>query len=200
MKLQRNPKSKIAYDRWDQMFPIDHAKEGSPCETFHSIVPVKSPTWSGISLTGGGIIWGKAHPAVQSFHVFLSSGAPGSHWPAIAIAERRQPVSAIINGRVTEFDTEKAKFDALVEAWEDHQTGRSVTDFNHVAYTQIIGMGTTAIAWLLDKLTEGDGDWIYALKCITGQEAETPDMYGDADRVIAAWRAWGDRYAAKPKR
>ncbi|MGD0388713.1 MAG: hypothetical protein ABSC42_07135 [Tepidisphaeraceae bacterium] len=104
---------------------------------------------------------------------------------------------AFVGGRKRKFGSLSAKFHALVNDWEDAHLGRSTTDYNHVAYAQIIGIGPQAVPLLLKKLEDGDGDWIYALKCITGEEADTPDMHGNADKVISAWLKWGRRHVKK---
>ena len=98
---------------------------------------------------------------------------------------------AIVGGRSRTFGSAEAKFEALAEEWEESTAALSRLDVNHTAYHQVIGMGPPVVPMLLDRLRGGDTDWIYALKCITGHEAETPDMVGDHDRVIAAWLDWG---------
>jgi hypothetical protein len=102
---------------------------------------------------------------------------------------------ALIGGESKEYPCLGDKFLALVKAWEDHNRARSVMDYDHVSYAQIIGMGERAIPLLMARLEQGEGDWIYALKCITGVQAETPDMHGDPDAVISAWLEWGKRNA-----
>jgi len=104
------------------------------------------------------------------------------------------PVKALIDGGAVSFKSMEEKFAALLEAWEDHNAGRSVTNYDHPAYLQIVGMGDWVVPRLLEKLEEGDGDWIYAIKLITGHEEETAAMVGDGDQVIAAWLEWGKTY------
>jgi len=99
--------------------------------------------------------------------------------------------SAILDGNTVIFSSIRDKFDALAETWEDKLGGSSVLNLNDVIYHQIIGMGAEIIPFLLERLRESEGHWIYALKCISGDQAESPEMHGDADRVINAWLAWG---------
>ena len=98
---------------------------------------------------------------------------------------------AFIGGQVALFESAAEKFAALADDWEASGAGLSRVDYNHVAYHQVIGMGVVVVPLLLERLRQGDGDWVYALKCVTGEQAETPVMWGDADRVIGAWLAWG---------
>jgi hypothetical protein len=102
--------------------------------------------------------------------------------------------SALIDGKSLPFRSAAAKFDALAEAWERHNAGRSVRDYYHLAHMQIIGMSELAIPHLLQRMKRGDAKWVFALKCISGMEADTPDMLGDSERIIQAWLAWGEEY------
>jgi hypothetical protein len=101
---------------------------------------------------------------------------------------------AWIGGKPLSFSTIQEKLEALAEAWEEQHAGRSVLSLNHIAYHQIIGMGEAAIPLLIERVRNGEAHWIYALKCISGEQAETPEMQGDADRVIEAWVEWGRRW------
>ena len=52
-------------------------------------------------------------------------------------------------------------------------------------------MGREIIPFLLERLGKGEGHWIHALKCISGEQAESAEMHGNADAVIGAWIEWG---------
>ncbi|HET6251234.1 MAG TPA: hypothetical protein VFE47_26360 [Tepidisphaeraceae bacterium] len=88
---------------------------------------------------------------------------------------------AIIGGRCIVFTDPKSKFDALAEAWDDDNLGMSTSNYQHPAHLQIIGMGTAAIPMLLDKLRQGQRRWVYALKFITGEQPDTPEMKANAE-------------------
>ena len=45
---------------------------------------------------------------------------------------------AIIDGSSRAFSSDAEKFDALAQAWHEHQIGSPTLDFNHSAYHQII--------------------------------------------------------------
>jgi hypothetical protein len=109
------------------------------------------------------------------------------------LASTNCSLAAIVGGKPASFPDASAKFDALADSWDDVNLGRSVIDYHDTALLQIIGMGTDAIPFLLQRVANGHSEWIYALKCITGQDAESPDMHGDEDRVIDAWISWGKR-------
>lgn len=108
--------------------------------------------------------------------------------------ERKQPIYAFIGGRTVEFDSLQAKFDTLVEQWETFHLGRSVLKFDHSAYMQVVGMGSPVIPLILNRLEAGDPNWIYALKLITGEQVEGPEIVGDAEAVIGAWLEWGRKH------
>jgi hypothetical protein len=97
----------------------------------------------------------------------------------------------LIGGKSVAFNTIKDKFEALAQSWEAYNSGRSIQDNHHIAHLQIIGIGKPAIPLLLNRMLQGQVKWVYALKCITGVEAEPRDSHGDADAIIKSWLAWG---------
>jgi hypothetical protein len=106
-------------------------------------------------------------------------------------------LTAIVDGNSRLFPNPQAKFEALAESWKDYNLGKSVVEYHDFAMQQIIGMGATAVPFLIERLSAGEPEWIYALKSIAGQEADTPEMLGDEDRVVRAWLEWGSRDGAK---
>lgn len=107
--------------------------------------------------------------------------------------QRDLPPKALIDGVSRTSSSADEKFAALAEDWENHNFGRPVIDFNHIAHFQIIGMGQPAVRPLIERVARGEGKWIYSLKCITGEEAETPEMHGNGKEVIQAWAEWERR-------
>lgn len=99
--------------------------------------------------------------------------------------------NAVISGTPCLFSTDAEKFNALAEAWNDHHIGLATLDFNHPAYHQIIGMGRTAVPFLLERLQRREVGWIYALKCISGEQAAPLGTRGGD--AIDAWLNWGRR-------
>jgi hypothetical protein len=101
---------------------------------------------------------------------------------------------AIIGGKPAIFPDAESKFMALSIAWDDDNLGMSTSNYQHPAHLQIIGMGTAAIPMLLERLRQGERRWVYALKCITGEQPDAPEMRGNADQVIRAWVDWGTQH------
>jgi hypothetical protein len=112
---------------------------------------------------------------------------------AMAMLPRYQPlpISALINGASVEFATQQEKFDALVEVWRSHTRGRSVVTFDHIAYSQIIGMGVIAIPMLLRRVMMRERNWFYALTIIAGEAAHKVTSNGDLDACCYDWLRWG---------
>lgn len=100
--------------------------------------------------------------------------------------------SAIIENRPVEFDSIDAKIDALEEWWREYNDGKSMVDYNHFAYFQIIGLGSSALPSLLKRVRDGSNSWFVALKAITGFSADTKDMKGKPQEARQAWIKWYD--------
>ncbi len=103
-------------------------------------------------------------------------------------------LSAIVDGKAVIFNEINDKFSALVQKWEDYNSGKSVVDFCHFSYLQIIGLGMPAVPMLLGKVNGGSDDWYLALKCITGVAVTTPEMKGDGEAIKDAWLNWGQKH------
>ena len=104
---------------------------------------------------------------------------------------RNLPLTAIINGREQVYNNIAEKFHALARVWSDYNAGRSVTEYQHAAYLQVIGMGRDAVPFLLREIARGNGNWLLALKYITGAVVTNPEMRGDFDAIRRSWNDWG---------
>jgi hypothetical protein len=104
------------------------------------------------------------------------------------------PNCALINGESSDYGGVEAKFYALANEWREYNLGRSTTEYCHAAYMQIIGMGKEIVPFLIEQVKAGDGDWLVALKYITGAKVTTPDMRGDFARIREAWLGWAQDY------
>lgn len=60
------------------------------------------------------------------------------------------------------------------------------------AYQEIIGMGPTAIPFLLEELEREPDHWFWALRSITGVDPVAADSRGDLQAMTAAWLDWGN--------
>jgi hypothetical protein len=97
---------------------------------------------------------------------------------------------ALINGNSVSFSSIEEKFEALESAWDDEHPASSIVNYDSLSYDQIIGMGAAVVSILMGRLRAGEGQWIYALTCITGVQAHSDEMLGDPDRIIGAWDEW----------
>jgi hypothetical protein len=93
--------------------------------------------------------------------------------------------------KVARSGKKRDKFEALVDSWDRDMGGKSVTNFQHLSHFQIIGMGPSALGFMLERLRHGELRWLYAIKCVSGYEAETPAMSNDRKAIIEAWLEWG---------
>ena len=134
-------------------------------------------------------------PIVSPFHQMATTtgSIPGQLIPRDPVA-RPPELRALIGGRSVAFDSVEKKFKALSGEWKLRRLGLSVVDYNDFANLQIIGMGPAVIPYLLKEVHNGTSIWVFALKCITGAEAETPAMHGDGKAVRQAWLEWGKRH------
>lgn len=85
------------------------------------------------------------------------------------------------------------KFYSLVEAWrQDVRFTSSLTEMIlHPAYQRIIGMGFTAVPFLLHELGRKPDHWFWALHAITGADPVTPEDRGKLKKMAEAWLKWG---------
>jgi hypothetical protein len=105
----------------------------------------------------------------------------------------QKPISAIIEDRVVAFATVEEKLDALAKIWHKFNRGKSVINYSHYAYFQIVALGWAAVPFLLQEIANGDGTWYVALQYIAGETAESPEMRGNPAAVRNAWLEWGNR-------
>ncbi|MHB8846285.1 MAG: hypothetical protein ACYC7L_16245 [Nitrospirota bacterium] len=91
------------------------------------------------------------------------------------------------------WSTPFARFHSLKNQWElDTALKSSVSEIiMHAAYQQIIGMGPTAIPFILSEMKEKRGHWFWALKSITGEDPVAPIDRGNLKKMTEAWLEWG---------
>lgn len=61
----------------------------------------------------------------------------------------------------------------------------------HPAYQAIIGMGPSALPFILADLRDNKGQWFWALRAITRQNPAPPEACGKMDQLRKAWLDWG---------
>ena len=86
----------------------------------------------------------------------------------------------------------EARFRELVRQWQEATLlMSSITDMaTHPAYQQIIGMGQTALPWILDELRREPDQWFWALKAITGEDPVPNSDRGNVPQMTQAWLNW----------
>ena len=92
-----------------------------------------------------------------------------------------------------QMDNPLIKFLELKSLWEEETAIlSSITEISmHPAYQQIIGMGQTAVPYILSELTEKPGHWFWALKSITGEDPVRQEQRGRLKEMTKSWLKWG---------
>jgi hypothetical protein len=87
----------------------------------------------------------------------------------------------------------KTKFENLSRQWkEDTQFASTMIDIAmHPAYQQIIGMGHSAVPFILQRLFHEPDHWFWALKAITCEDPVPEKSRGKLDDMARAWLDWG---------
>ena len=89
----------------------------------------------------------------------------------------------------------EARFSTLADAWrrETRFCSTLLEIVTNPNYQQIIGMGRSAIPFILVALAKEPGHWFWALKAITTEDPVAEPDRGDLDRMTQAWLVWGAR-------
>jgi hypothetical protein len=89
-------------------------------------------------------------------------------------------------------DHKRERFERLARQWRrDTRWLSSTTQISmHPAYQEIIGMGPSALPWIVADLRSSPDHWFWALKAISGQDPVTPQDRGHVDRMKASWLRW----------
>lgn len=90
-------------------------------------------------------------------------------------------------------DLLKQLFQVLTRQWkEDTGLVSSPTRIAmHPAYQRIIGMGESAVPFILEDLALHGGDWYWALHAITGAAPVAPNLRHTSREVRDIWLRWG---------
>lgn len=85
------------------------------------------------------------------------------------------------------------RFGALRDRWRRETVLlSSVHDIcTHEAYQRIIGLGEPALPLILRELEHSADHWFWALRAITGETPEGPDVSGDLAALARVWTNWG---------
>ncbi len=112
---------------------------------------------------------------------------------AVIAKERIRSVEHYLFPFSTKWGTPFARFHALKNQWElDTALKSSILEIvMHPAYQQIIGMGPTAIPFILSEMKKERGHWFWALKSITGEDPVAPRDRGNIEKMTKMWLQWG---------
>lgn len=101
------------------------------------------------------------------------------HIPKLCIVEATEPVHM--------------KFKRLLTEWREQAKHlSSVTEMAILpSYQELIGMGKTALPYLLNELKERPDHLFWALRFISGTDPVQPNDRGRIDRMAKAWIEWG---------
>lgn len=86
------------------------------------------------------------------------------------------------------------RFNRLATLWkaETELISKVTKRILHPAYQKIIGMGDSAIPFILKDLSEnGPDDWFWALTAITDENPITEAIAGNMAEMTEAWLQWG---------
>ena len=86
------------------------------------------------------------------------------------------------------------KFYDLFYAWKyDTLTVSSPTEIAmHPAYQEIIGMGQSALPYILKELLDEPDYWFWALKAISGLDPVRAEERGNIQRMRLRWLIWAN--------
>jgi hypothetical protein len=105
----------------------------------------------------------------------------------IAILENRNPYI-----HLAQIERE---FKELAAQWKAERRATSSTSAlaMHPAYQQIIGMGESAIPFILADLQRGIDHWFWALRAITRENPVSAESRGNMQEMANAWLEWGHK-------
>jgi len=111
-----------------------------------------------------------------------------------AAGDRRTTLDRLIGDYVDQLATSKTRFQRLAAEWRE-QAGplSSSTDRAMLpAYQAIIGMGETALPFILDEMRQRGGLWFWALRAITGENPVPPEHRGNIEAMSQLFQLVND--------
>lgn len=104
-------------------------------------------------------------------------------------------VCAIFEDGQRTFSSIDEKLNSLAEAWDRRNSIKSIIDYHHFSLVQIIGVGPQAIPFLLNRLSQGETEWLYALRAIAGTDPVPVDQRNDQEATRRIWLDWASHHA-----
>jgi hypothetical protein len=90
---------------------------------------------------------------------------------------------------------DRKRYTELRDAWKAETmfvSSSSEIYFNR-NYQRIIGMGSSVLPLIRKDLLERNGDWSWALACITNKDLVPKEKWGDYEEERKIWLAWLDK-------
>lgn len=159
----------------------DECREDWVCETEHSALPRKLPTFGRqLHQARDGTAGWKIGRVTGSYQTVyrLSSNA--------RVIERRAEASS---------ETELIELRRLADEWRQATVFlSSITQkILHPAYQKIIGFGDRALPFLVGELRNSGGYWFWALNAISRDDPVPPGMQGNYQAMKDAWIEWAEQ-------
>ena len=88
---------------------------------------------------------------------------------------------------------DQQRFERLAGVWKSRS--RYMSNPAQIAmlpeYQRIIGMGETAVPFILKEMRREPDQWFWALAAITEEDPIPEEAKGDVERMTQAWVDWG---------
>lgn len=99
----------------------------------------------------------------------------------------------LIRNFVDHLAASKAKFETLAAQWREQAAPLSSSTDRAMlpAYQAIIGMGGTALPFILEEMRTRGGHWFWALRAITEEDPVLPEHRGNVEAMTQDWLQWG---------
>ena len=134
--------------------------------------------------------------AILQDDAFVSreSGEVGrSIWRLLVIGRERGYSTSITESEPSVwFDASAHRFQLLAKRWRDECAHiSSVREMVlHPAYQQIVGMGQSALPFILNELARQPDHWFWALRAITQEDPVLSEHTGNIAEMTQDWLEW----------
>jgi hypothetical protein len=112
--------------------------------------------------------------------------------PSMAVEEKDMSYDTAELRVVWSPEENRKNFKALSQQWHRDTDGASSVHekITHDAYLKIIGMGRTAVPFILEEMKHGSVHWFVALRAIIGHDP-FPASCTNMRMALQAWLDWG---------